>query len=956
MNSNTPPHHSYRICLTGNFEISYHGTALPAVPKAGAVLIALLCVHAGKPVSRAEAAEIIWPDKHETTRRDYLRHVLTKIKHSSNGISERIYTPLEGYLAIDLRDVECDWLTLQELLANPDPAAFSAALNTYRGPLMKDSHNEWVIEQRHALHALLASSAETIVQSSNLHECLPLMKRGYELLPFSDVLVRSVMLGYAASGLNDEAAEIYENFRLRLKRLNGTKPSEETARLHADIRLSASVKTLREPKRRKRALPAKGNLPGMPGKLFGRSTELMEVCALLESCNLVSLIGPGGIGKTQLALHAATAAVRDYAGGTWFIDLSAAQSEADIWQALYHTVCLEATSGQSSMKEAVLNVLGKSDALLIADNCEQIIDACRAAIQELRACCPNVTILVTSRIALRLPGEKIVKCTPLQLPSSRVTRKLGAGISMTAAGLCAEDLLEFSSVALYVYRAQHATRTFVLDDTSAAAVSEICQLMDGIPLAIELCASWSRCLTAREIAERLRERLTLARTPDTSIPARHRTLEAAIQWSFDLLSAPEQAFWQITALLPEGFTLAQAAAIVRAKDGEDEDTCLNIIRTLVDSSILQMITTGNGVRYRYPETIRRFGAEKCTSVPYRALLVSIVGEAAREREPELTGAQQSRALRDLDGDYSNYRAILKLGLQHTMASESMDIALGIWRYCYARGLFEEGYALLAAVLEQESLAPNRAPAAHTAAGNLALHSGNAEAAKRHFETARHDYEARGDKNGAARAIGSLSLIASQSGNYDLARTLLEQAKQIFEETNDTRGVSVCLGNLAIAASHQGDYEAASAYYEQSQILFREDGDIQRLAIGCGNLCGLYVTMKRFDRALPIAIEGIELSLQHFSPTVLAHLLLSATALFCYNKQFDAAAITLGADSALRKQYYLPLTSDMKAEQDTQSQLARAQMSDDTFNTKIQHGEELGIEELLQWLHSALKQS
>ncbi len=936
-----------------------------SAPKSAAVLIAMLCVSGGKPLSRAFIASSLWPETADTIARDYLRHLLTKLRAALGPGQDILISHPDGSLSIEFEQVSCDLIEIEALVNENTLDSLTAALEMVRGPLLKDSQAEWVVSERHRIDALISNAAgqlaDLCIQNRSPLECLAQIEHCYKMVPHSEAVVRCAMRILMACGRLTDASDIYQSYKTRLRKSLGAKPEEESARLNAEIHKLAAEKIAPVLKRRKILPVQKGNLPQPMGTLYGRDALLRELCTLLESGRLVTLTGPGGIGKTQLSLHAAVFSREDYTDGTWFADLSAAANAAQIWQVISATL-QEGQPANADVSSLAIAFPVTARALLILDNCEHIIRECREIVPNLHAACPGLTLLLTSRIALKVPGEKEVRCNPLDLPPPRITKKVAFGMPLSATGTSPEVLLEYPSIALYAHRAQHATRTFVLDDYSSLAVVEICQMMDGIPLAIELCAAWTRCLTVQQIRDRIRERLSLARTPDAATPVRHQTLQNAINWSYELLSPGEQVLWQITALLPVGFTLPTAVALMRSLSPQvaSEDACLDSIRSLVDSSILifQGAPPGNSTaaRYKYPDTIRRFAVEMEHSPAYGRAVVTTYTQLGLQVEKELAGPGQAECMRMLDAEHLNFRAAASLAINLEMGGAALDIAISQWRYCYARGTFLEGYSLLEAALKfaPGTASLDRCAAAHAAAGNLALHCGQTDHAEQHFILSAGIQEQRCDHAGMASAKGSLSLIASERGDYDAARELLESAKSIFERIEDTRGVSVCLGNLAIAASHQGDFEAASGYYVQSQERFKAAGDIQRLALGYGNLAGLYISMFSPERAVPVVIEGLELSMEHFSPAVVAHLLLSALAICDHHGNHIASAIIGGADARLRSEYHLPLTSEMSAEQSGLLRNSSQALEDEVFHHQYELGAQLTNEALLEWLRDTMR--
>ncbi len=350
--------------------------------------------------------------------------------------------------------------------------------------------------------------------------------------------------------------------------------------------------------------PASGayNLPIGLTRFVGRSPELREIDALLTSCRLVTLTGTGGVGKTRLALEAAAAVIDRYRDGVWLIELAALQRGEEIAVALAEALGVTANGGQSSLEllQLVWTHLADRQALFVFDNCEHLVSAVAPIVQSLLMSCAGVAVLATSRESLGVPGEVTLTVPPMPLPPTSTTDT--------------EVLLAYDTVTLFCARAVGAQPRFELTTTNAGDVSRLCRRLEGIPLAIELAAARVRLLSVGQIARLLEESFRfLGDGPRTAQP-RHRTLQATLDWSHDLLSPPEQVALRRLAVFPDRFDLDAAAAVINWEPSGAraalDDHGLELVAQLVDKSLVVVEHRADEPRYRLVQPLREYAADK----------------------------------------------------------------------------------------------------------------------------------------------------------------------------------------------------------------------------------------------------------------------------------------------------------------------------------------------------------
>ena len=522
----------------------------------------------------------------------------------------------------------------------------------------------------------------------------------------------------------------------------------------------------------------------MPATPFlGREREIDELAVLLRrpEVRLVTLTGPGGSGKTRLALQAAAAAADDYDRGVWWVPLASLADPALVGSA---------ASQALGSKDALSATVGDKRLLLVLDNFEHLLDAA-AGVAETIGSCPRLTVLVTSREPLHVDGEWEVAVDPLREPEA---------------------------VELFRQRAAAVRAGF----TANGEVAEICRRLDCLPLAIELAAARVKALSLPALLERLEQRLPLLAGGSRSAPERQRTLRATIAWSHDLLTPAEQDLFARLAVFAGGCTLDAAEQICGAD--------LDGIASLVDKSLLRL----SGERYWMLETIREFAAERLEELPDVSELCDrhaswyvALGERAR---PELVARRGPEWLDRLDAEQANLRA----ALEHLLASEDRDGALqlvgAIWLYWAQRGHWTEGRRFLASALARdEDVQPERLVDAFWGAAILALWQGDADECERWATRALDLSRKAGLPRGEAIGVHTLAMAAGERGDRERAHALYEESLVLARGVEDGWLLSAATNNLGGLYLREGNYERAIELFEESLAIGEARGDLDRRA-------------------------------------------------------------------------------------------------------------------------------
>ncbi|HTS12182.1 MAG TPA: protein kinase [Candidatus Limnocylindrales bacterium] len=567
------------------------------------------------------------------------------------------------------------------------------------------------------------------------------------------------------------------------------------------------------------------NLP-TPGTAFvGREKEVAEAREILRrrEVRLVTVTGPGGIGKSRLALEVARNAAEEFPGGVYFIPLAAVTDANMVVSVIAQAVGIRETGGQPVL-EALKEHFDKSVSgpmLLLIDNFEQVI-AAAPALAKLMGVAPKLKLLVTSRSALRVSNEHEFPVPPLELPDSKSQPSL-------------RELSRSPAISLFVQRAAAVKPNFELNKDNAAAVAEICAHLDGLPLAIELAAARVKLLTPAAMVTRLASRLQLLTGGARDLPARQQTLRQAIDWSYDLLSAPEQKLFARLSVFMGGCTLDAVESVCNTKNDLGLDV-LDGMASMVDKSLVRQIEHRDGEpRFVMLETIREYALEKlagsgeeaATRRAHAAYCLILAEEGAGGD----TGATEAVWLERFDIEHDNFRAALDWIAEAGEPEWGLRIGVALFRFWEAREFFSEGRDRLGRVLRLKGAAAptNARVRALFGAAVLAGEQGDLSLATQLFEESLGIARQLGDKKTIAVVLNARGVNIRDRGDLSTARIFFEECLALWREMGDGLAAARVLSNMATVLRMQGNYQRARALYEECLSIFRELGDKSGLA-------------------------------------------------------------------------------------------------------------------------------
>jgi predicted ATPase/DNA-binding CsgD family transcriptional regulator/DNA-binding XRE family transcriptional regulator len=597
------------------------------------------------------------------------------------------------------------------------------------------------------------------------------------------------------------------------------------------------------PKRRSRSVEAREPLAGLPAPLstfVGRDREIATVAPLMcrDDVRLVTLTGPGGVGKTRLALAAAVGLVESFADGVHFVGLAAVADSGLVLPTIARSLGLR-DSGDAPVFTRLRAFLRDKRLLLLLDNVEHLL-ACTPLIADLLGACPHLKVLATSRVRLGVSGEREYPVPPLALPE-------------TGGALFEERWSESEAIRLFVDRARQFRPEFALTDENATTVVEVCRRLDGLPLAIELAAARIKVLSPSDLLARLEMRLPLLTGGARDLPARQQTMRDAIAWSYDLLPPEQQALFRRLAVFVGGFTLAAAEYVDRESgDGSRESgvsasfscrlpapvSVLDGTAALVDHSLLRA-DDGSGGKRRFfmLETVREFALER--------LMASGEWEAARAAHTAYCVALDERLdpnhldpgdrfddrLRWIETEYPSLRAALTWMAETGDAVGVLRLAGSLARYWQHRSHWQEGRHWLDWALARTADEPTRwRGRALAGLGWLVWSQGETDRAEPLAETALSIAREIGDRELAASAVHLLGVVARVRGQWDRAESLMEEALVLWRAVGSRTNESMALGNLGAIALGRGDIETGVRWAEEALTLCQSAGDSASIAM------------------------------------------------------------------------------------------------------------------------------
>jgi predicted ATPase/DNA-binding SARP family transcriptional activator len=876
------------IWLLGGFRVSRGAAVIDAAAwrlRRAAALVKVLALAPGHRLHREQVIDALWPGTALQSASNSLHQVLYFVRRTVErvlaGAAAEALVRLDGD-AIALGGSGGVWTDVDAFEAaavaargSSDPAAIRDALRLYVGDLLPDDpYEDWAQAPREALkhtrRGLRMELAARHEQQGHLREAAATLHDIVGDDPAHEPAHAALMRVFALAGRPEDAAAQYRRLRDLLLAEVGADPDASTTRLLEDIQAGriaavgppvrgrfAGARRARRSRVRVPVAPRSttGNLPTPLTSFVGRERELQDLGDALARARLVTLLGPGGIGKTRLALRVAADTSATYPDGTWFVDLAALSDPLRVSGAVAMALGVqaapavsEASDAGDATRDALRRHLQRRRLLLILDNCEHVRDEAADLVVDLLGAGAGLTVLATSREALDVHGEAKWPVPPLSVPP-RAARSLYA-------------METFDAVRLFVERGLLARPGFRLTNSNAASIVELCRRLDQLPLAIELAAARLNTLSPSQLLARVPKRLDLLGGRSRGAPERQQTLRATVAWSYRSLPEATRRFFDRCSVFAGGFTL-EAAEAVAADPGSDDVVVIGALSDLVDKSMVIIDEAAGGhIRYRLLETLREFGRERLgaiASAVQEAHARFFMAWAEREGLAAGTGAYAGWLDR-LEVDYDNMRAAVQWAVGRGDAHLALRLADALTPLWSDRGPISDGRALLEGAL---ALPAAQAPTSQRAdalvrAGRLAWTQGAYPAARALVEDGLTISRGLGDRAGVARGLRVLGPILRVLGDYATARAASEESLAIFRALGDEAGQSNVLQNLGMMSVSRGDGDDAQRLFEEKLAIDRRLGDRRMMAFALIGLGFVAWQQARLDEAARLFEECLRL--------------------------------------------------------------------------------------------------
>jgi predicted ATPase/class 3 adenylate cyclase len=631
------------------------------------------------------------------------------------------------------------------------------------------------------------------------------------------------------------------------------------------------------------------NLPLQLTSFVGREEEMAEVEQLLGQTRLLTLTGPGGSGKSRLALRVAADLLPRYRDGSCFVDLSPVTDPALVPAAVAKALGVPEAAGRPILEE-VKDHLRHRELLQVVDNFEQVAEA-GPVIEELLTAAPKLRTMITSRVVLSLRGEQEYAVPPLHVPDPE---RLPTGLSALSA---------VEAVRLFTERALAASPRFALTEQNAPVVAEITARLDGLPLAIELAATRTKVLTPEQILSRLERRLSILTSGSRSLPMRQRTLRAAIAWSYDLLDPVERRLFARLSVFTGGWSFESAEAVCDP-DGLGLDI-LDGLTSLVDKSLIRRIEPpGQPSRFSMLETIREFGHEQLEAAGDLELVLRRHAEhflrLAVEVEPHLTGEDQGAWLDRCDQEHANLRAALRWAVETGEAGRAQAAAGALWRFWQQRGHLAEGRRWLEEVLAMPAGQARTAARvkALAGAGGIAWWSDRGASRALYDEALAIEREL-GDPARLAEALYNQAFAVAAEHDLESAARLLNESLDLFRQVGDEGGVARALTMLVVPDAMAGAWDRVVARIEEVVAILRRLNDRLTLAFDLVWLAFAYGRAGRREDARSTALEALELFREVDNATGMALAFLNLAFLLTWEGRHEDAIRMAGVSESHR---------------------------------------------------------
>jgi predicted ATPase/DNA-binding SARP family transcriptional activator len=990
------------IQLLGGFRLVNQGQEIgQGLSERLETLLAYLLLNRESPIPRQRLAFLFWPETSEKQARTNLRNLLHKFR--------AVFPDVDDYLHFDhhalqwkpsarfVLDVE-EFSDLARQSISIDD--LKAAVEMYRGDLMPDCYDDWIQIPRDKIRqtylTVLENLIATLENDRRLQEALHYAQILLRYDPIREHTYQHLMRLYAQCGDRASVARTYKTCVTVLEQELDVTPGPATDEAYQ--KYIAQDFQWYSPMETADILSGEhipNNLPALLTRLIGRDKEQAQVLDLLSKNRLVTLTGPGGIGKTRLALSVVRDMLSDYRDGIFLVDLApildAKSVPLSIADALQTGDEVRAT-GLKGLKD----FLSDQRLLLLLDNCEHLVEEVGLICRELLLACPQLTVLVTSREALKIYGETLWQVPALLTPVS------ADNPDPSHRAVLVRAIRSNESVELFIDRAMSTLPTFKANDEALFSIGEICRRLEGMPLAIEMAAAHVKTLSVQQIAQRLDRVTDLLQFPASGNLERHATMKAVMDWSYSLLTNTERKLIARLSVFSGSFSL-QAVEEICQGDGIHKEEILDLMASLVDKSLVGIQPVNPETRFRLHELVRQYARQKLSDLDllkhWKDRHLEYFVELAEEAEPRLRGSQQLEWLNRLEIELENLRGALRYGLndknypeeQSHQLESAARLAGALWLFWFIRGRFSEGRRCAEQVLVSLEISDRTSQVLGkvlNAAASFCYFQGDYSQAEElsqkslmtckanqdHFGEAisRHHLgliaDARGDVVLAGKEINQglelanslgepwlvhvlqsdLSSIADHEGDQHKRLELLKESLETARQIGDRFGILYCLLNLAQVVLERGDTKQAASLTEESLILSREIGEKRGIAFAIERLGCVAMEEGAYQRANKLFQQSLQIMWGTRDRDSIIGCLIELADNFVREGKYEIAARLLAACETAKKNFLFGYRFSSQSAYERLIEMIPNHLEEGTFTAAWTLGSLMSLEQVVHY--------
>jgi non-specific serine/threonine protein kinase len=833
------------IHLLGQFQLIRNGAPIEVSSRSAQSLLAYLLLNTEIAHRREKLAGLLWPEATEANARSYLRKALWQARKSlaADNQSGEEYL-LADDISISFNSNADYWLDVHAIRGKPSEAMSVEeqieAVSAYQGELLPGFYEEWVTLERERLQAVFEHELQVLldrlVEEGRWSEILDWGERWIALGSTPEPAYRSLMVAHAALGDNAKVAATYERCVQTLEEELGVEPSKQTRELYEQIRNetfplgqpSPVPTTLKQDPTEVTSSELETsdqritNIPIPLTSFVGREEEIKETKLLISEARLLTMTGPGGSGKTRLAIEVANELGGMFSNGVWWIDLAALTDPNLVPQSVAKALRVQELSNQS-LTNTLANSLQAKEILLVFDGCEHLLDACAQLGKHLLTACHGLKIIATSREVLGIPGERVFPVPTLSSPDPDI-----ADLS---------TLNTYDAVRLFIERATTHKPDFAMTDQNAQAIGHLLFELDGIPLAIELAAARVQALNVEQMAARLDDRFRLLTGGSRTALPRHQTLLATLDWSYDLLSSDEQTVLQRLSVFTGGWSVAAAETVCSGAPIQTEDV-LDLLSLLANKSlVLTDRRPGEEARYRMLDTIREYARVKLIESGEETLVrdhhLDFFVMLAEQAEPQLSKPNQVIWFNRLETEHENLRSAMVWSLEQKEASPALRLVGALSWFWYTHCHYYEARELSLQILSSP-FTRERTAARAKALGKVGFVQWALERetdVSPLLEEALEIATEIGDRSNIAWTLVFFGIVTSTHRDHQEGLSLIEQGLEEYKALDSVGKYEVgfALTFLGDGYYFKGDNQRAQEIYETSVDILREVQDQNLLA-------------------------------------------------------------------------------------------------------------------------------